>query len=245
VGTAYLYWQWFHYTRQSWGIAQVYRRKAPQPFEEPRWLSFAAFYLLPLWGILARSHQAPDSFLGLEIRILPVPAIAVEVAAVAAKAAILLWIGWRIVLWVRGQLPIAQTIFLLTHFAIFWLGYVIIPDISVGWLVMNVWHNAQYLLFVWLFNNQRFKAGIDPKAKLLSWLSQSRNVALYFIFGLALTSAIYLSLDYLLSDVMAIGGAIVLVYMTLNFHHYIVDSMIWKARKKPMQKVLGLKAGET
>ena len=71
-------------------------------------------------------------------------------------------------------------------------------------------------------------------------LSQSRNVALYFLFGLALTSAIYLALDYLLSDVMAIGGAVVLVYMTLNFHHYIVDSMIWKARKKPMQKVLGL-----
>ena len=242
IGTAYLYWQWFHYTRQSWGIAQVYRRKAPQPFAEPRWLSFAAFYLLPLWGILARSHQAPDTFLGLEIRILPVPAVAVAVAEIAAKAAIILWIAWRIVLWTRGQLPIAQTIFLLTHFAIFWLGYIVIPDISVGWLVMNVWHNAQYLLFVWLFNNQRFKAGVDPQAKLLSWLSQSRNVVLYFLGGLALTSAIYLALDYVMSDLMAIGSAVVLVYMTLNFHHYIVDSMIWKARKKPMQKVLGLKA---
>lgn len=245
IGTAYLYWQWFHYTRQSWGIAQVYRRKNPQPFEEPRWLSFAAFYLLPLWGILARSHQAPDSFLGLEIRILPVPLLAVQVAEVAAKAALLLWIAWRIRLWLQGRLPVAQTIYLLSHFAIFWLGYVVIPDISVGWLVMNVWHNAQYLLFVWLFNNQRFKAGVDPQAKLLSWLSQSRNVALYFLCGIALAATVYLALDFLLTDLMAIGGAVVLVYMTLNFHHYIVDSMIWKARRKPMQKVLGLKAGET
>src|SRR3546814_263402 len=28
VPTLYLYWQWFHYTRQSWGVSQVYRRKA-------------------------------------------------------------------------------------------------------------------------------------------------------------------------------------------------------------------------
>ena len=28
LGTTYLYWQWFHYTRQSWGVSQVYRRKS-------------------------------------------------------------------------------------------------------------------------------------------------------------------------------------------------------------------------
>ena len=28
VATIYLYWQWFHYTRQSWGIIRAYGRKA-------------------------------------------------------------------------------------------------------------------------------------------------------------------------------------------------------------------------
>ena len=28
--TTYLYWQWFHYTRQSYGIERMYRRKAPE-----------------------------------------------------------------------------------------------------------------------------------------------------------------------------------------------------------------------
>ena len=28
VVTIYLFWQWFHYTRQSWGIAAFYKRKA-------------------------------------------------------------------------------------------------------------------------------------------------------------------------------------------------------------------------
>ena len=28
IASLYFYWQWFHYSRQSWGISQVYRRKA-------------------------------------------------------------------------------------------------------------------------------------------------------------------------------------------------------------------------
>jgi hypothetical protein len=33
----------------------------------------------------------------------------------------------------------------------------------------------------------------------------------------------------------------IIIYQTINFHHYIVDSIIWKARKKPMREALGLK----
>ena len=61
--TIYLYWQWFHYTRQSYGIAQIYRRKAGALGEEPPLLTKAAIYLLPLWGILHRSWQKPATFL--------------------------------------------------------------------------------------------------------------------------------------------------------------------------------------
>jgi len=30
------------------------------------------------------------------------------------------------------------------------------------------------------------------------------------------------------------------IYQTINFHHYIVDSIIWKLRKRPIQATLGL-----
>ncbi len=46
---------------------------------------------------------------------------------------------------------------------------------------------------------------------------------------------------------LAIGSLVaavvapILVYQTINFHHYIVDSLIWKVRKKPLQKTMGLK----
>ena len=56
-----------------------------------------------------------------------------------------------------------------------------------GWLVLNIWHNAQYILTVWLFNNNRFKEG-----------------------------------------------------MAINFHYYVVDAVIWKVRRKPVQQNFGI-----
>jgi len=32
-------------------------------------------------------------------------------------------------------------------------------------LVLNIWHNAQYVLFVWAFNTNRFKGSLDEKAR--------------------------------------------------------------------------------
>ena len=63
LATIYLYWQWFHYTRQSYGIAQAYRRAAATDggaIVENERLGHLVFYLVPLWGILHRAHQAPD-----------------------------------------------------------------------------------------------------------------------------------------------------------------------------------------
>src|SRR5437763_14774747 len=92
--TLYLYWQWFHYTRQSYGIAQIYRRKAGALVEDSPLLQKSVIYLLPLWGILHRSWQHPAFFLRQPIRVLPVPRLAVQVAAVAAVTSILVWM-WK------------------------------------------------------------------------------------------------------------------------------------------------------
>ena len=35
-------------------------------------------------------------------------------------------------------------------------------------------------------------------------------------------------------------GVVVVVYQTINFHHYIVDALIWKLRRKEVGAKLGL-----
>ncbi len=240
IATVYLYWQWFHYTRQSWGVSQIYRRKSGLAAPEPAWLAQLAFYLLPLWGILYRSWQAPDRFIGMEIRVLPVPELAVQLVGVAALLALVAWAALRLRAWLAGELPAAQTLYILSHHLVFFIGYRMFADITIGWLVVNIWHNLQYVLFVWLFNNQRFRQGRDPRAPLLSYLSQRANFGKYFALCLLLSSAVYLGLQVTFTNILAIGLPLIVIYQAVNFHHYVVDALIWKARRKPIQAALGL-----
>jgi hypothetical protein len=241
LSTTYLYWQWFHYTRQSWGVSQVYRRKAEGTEMEPERFLQLVFYLLPATGILYRSYREPETFLGLELWVFPVPGIVVTVFAAATIVSLGAWFASRVRMYLRGTLPVAHTAYMLSHFVIFSVGYIFIADITIGWLVINVWHNAQYVVFVWIFNNKKFSNGVDAKAKFLSLISQTRNWPYYFAICLSISTAAYLLLSLSNDLLVTIALPAIIIYQTINFHHYIVDSIIWKARKKPMRETLGLK----
>ena len=241
VATVYLYWQWFHYTRQSWGISQVYRGKSGGLVTESPLFSQLCLYLVPAWGILHRSWQAPDTFLFHPVWVIPVPGLLVAAVGVTAQTMLIIWAYRRFLAWRAGRLPVAHTWYMLSHYAIFIVGYILIDDITIGWLVINVWHNAQYILFVWFFNTNRFKDGIDEKARFLSRISQPKNIAAYMAVCLGISTLFYLAAAEFTSGQIIAGLPLVIVfYQTLNFHHYIVDSRIWKVRKKSLKKTLAL-----
>ncbi|MCH8082718.1 MAG: hypothetical protein IH885_00620 [Myxococcales bacterium] len=241
IATVYLYWQWFHYTRQSWGISQVYRGKSQGLVDDSAVFSKLCFYLVPAWGILHRSWQAPDKFLFIELRVIPTPGWLVDVLGAAALLSVLTWSFTRIRAWRAGRLSHAHTAYMLSHFAVFFVGYRLIEDITYGWLAINIWHNAQYLLFVWLFNNNRFKNGVDERARFLSTISQPTHVVRYFVACMGITTLIY-GFSLVLTREQLVAGVplSIVLYQGVNFHHYIVDSKIWKVRKKRMQTTLGL-----
>lgn len=239
--TIYLYWQWFHYTRQSWGVGQVYRGKEKHLVVEDERLLKAVFYLLPLWGILYRSWQSPETFLMLEVWTFPVPRWMVDVAGAIAIATIVLWAIGRVRMHRANALPVAHTLYTITHLAVFGIGYLLIENITVGWLVINIWHNAQYVLFVWIFNTKRFEGGESKDAKFLSKISQAKNWPYYFGFCILLTTLLYTGISAGEQWLAVIGLApLIIVYQTINFHHYIVDSMIWKVRKPKIKQTLGI-----
>ena len=232
LATLYLYWQWFHYARQSYGISQAFRRKATGAEILDGWVFQAVVYLVPVWGILHRSAQSPSTFLGTELRVLPVAPIVVDVVGWFAIASVVYWAGRTAIAASRGRLAGLHTAYMASHFSVFIIGYVLIEDINYGWLAMNVWHNAQYLLFVWLYNNSRFEGRVDEKHRRLSILSQRRNVVRYVVVCLGLSTAIYAGLRLgLMMLPFAILPAMAVTYQTINFHHYIVDAIIWRRKK--------------
>ncbi len=241
LATMYLYWQWFHYTRQSFGIARIYGRKGDPEFKINPRLEQLTIYLLPLYGILYRSWQNPGYFLGMELKVIPTPWWVVQILGTLSAVVIVAWLWEQVVQYRRGHIKVGYTLFMLSHMIVFLTGYIFIDNINYGWLCMNIWHNAQYVMLVWMFNNNRFKNGIDNNHRFLSTLSQTKNVFFYYGVCLALSTIIYLSLDKILGLISFSALPLAMVaYQSINFHHYVVDGIIWKLRKKPLSQNLGI-----
>jgi hypothetical protein len=236
VATAFLYLQWFHYMRQGYGIARMYYRATPggQTSGSRDLLADLAIYLVPIYGIVARSATMGDRFLGLPVKTVVLAEPVVTLLGVAAAAAVVAWVARAARAAMAYSLDIEYTGFIVSHIGIFLMAYVFIDDVNTGWLAINIWHNFQYVLVVWMSNARRYAAGVDPAARFLSRLSQPGRVTMYFACCLAITTIVYALLDRL--TVLLLGGGMAVtvgIYMGINFHHYIVDALIWKRRKAP------------
>jgi hypothetical protein len=234
IATAFLYLQWFHYMRQGYGIARMYYRATPEGQVPGSRDLFAdlAIYFVPIYGIAARSASMGDRFLGLPVKALVLPDPILILLGCAAAAAVIAWMAKSMRAVLADTLDLQYTGFVASHIVIFLVAYVAIEDVNAGWLAINVWHNFQYVLVVWMSNAKRYAGGIDPTARFLSRLSQPGRVTMYFACCLAITTLIYAAIDRV--TVLALGGGMAVtigIYMGINFHHYIVDALIWKRRK--------------
>jgi len=109
------------------------------------------------------------------------------------------------------------------------LGYGVIVSTDLGWLTLNIWHNLQYLSFVWLANHRRFEDRPGTEAAFLARLSRSGSGARYALVCIGFAGTAYLALQ----NIVWLLPAAAILYQTINFHHYIVDAIIWRRAKGP------------
>ena len=85
--------------------------------------------------------------------------------------------------------------------------------------------------------------GIDPLARFFSCISQPGRLWLYLPTCTAIAAAVYgvvlQAIDWLF---FAGVSATLVLYQIVNFHHYIVDALIWKTRK-PAPAPVAARAG--
>jgi hypothetical protein len=243
--SAYFYWQWFHYTRQSYGVFRIYARKSGETRPDDA-LTTALMYAVAAWGVLHRSAQAPDKFLMMDIVMLPVPTVAVWAAGAVSILLLALWLARQLTDLRRRALRPGVAAYVLSHVLIFVVGYLVVDDVNHGWLIVNIWHNLQYIALVWMFNNNRFKNEVHSQHRFLSYISQRRCWALYLAVCVAISTVLYAALSLTLGEVdayfaLATPAPLVLIaYQIINFHHYIADAVIWKTRSPRVAQHLGL-----
>lgn len=229
--TLYFVAQTYHVARQSFGVARAYRRTESGPFRPDR-VAEALVYLFPAWGLLARCADAPQAFLGYPIQL---PAISAQVADAIGIATLVCGVWWlqrqcRAAL--TGKINWRHDAFVASHLGVSFVAYIWIADITLGWLVVNIWHNLQYLLFVWMQNIRR---DIQAQGAMTSQVDVAglwKNAARYGGVCLVLGAALYQAADWAGTQLLWLGLPMVLItHFTLNFHHYLVDGVIWKRRR--------------
>jgi hypothetical protein len=233
VTTVYFYWQWYHTMRQSWGVAQLYRRKAGGAVRENPFFAEALFTLVPLWGLLHRLTTAPTHFLypNIPIVVPHVPEILANGVGAIACAGLVWWAFCRVREAIEGELALTHALFSASHYLIFIVGYIVMDDVAGGWIVTNIWHTAQYLMLVWMFNENVIAKG-PPKGWFWS-LTRGNRAPLYFGLCLVSAFALYLAIGYPVR--WGAGGIVfaIVAGQALNFNHFITDAVIWRAKRKP------------
>jgi hypothetical protein len=169
---------------------------------------------------------------------LAVPAIPVWLAnGVGAVAC--LGLAWWVVERARearaGELAVLHTVFTASHYLIFITGYIVMDDLAGGWIVTNIWHTSQYLMLVWMFNENAAGAGGAYRKSVFWTLTGGNRPLFYFGFCFLAALPVYVVIAMLYGaagNTTALIAAVV-ANQTLNFHHFIVDAVIWRKKRQP------------
>lgn len=230
----YFFWQTFHYVRQARGMHRALRSAHGEPARDP--LGDATLYSVALWALTRRLVQHPSTFLGVEItlpRVHPWVASVLAVVSAALFAAFVLRMV-RDALRRSERFAPAPSLFVITQVIVFIVSYVLIESPTIGWLAVNVVHNAQYLLFVHAWNKRRFaREPNDALGALRPLVVPGRGWLFYAVFA-AIGAALYSTAALLADATRALWGWTV-TYLVLvqafNVHHYVADQLLWRAPK--------------
>jgi hypothetical protein len=229
--TLYFIAQTYHVTRQSFGIARAYRRADPQAAGPDR-LAESLIYLFPLWGLMHRCTTAPEFFYGYPIYLPPVDAALTGATGIVAVFSCAWWGYRQLRLALAGRLNAGHCLFVASHLLVTAVAYLWVTDITSGWLVVNIWHNLQYLQFVWLQNVRRDAQGPIATQELQRLVKPFKNAAKYLAVCLVLGAVMYEALSVAGRQLIWLGlPTVFILHFTVNFHHYLVDGVIWKRPK--------------
>jgi tetratricopeptide (TPR) repeat protein len=161
-------------------------------------------------------------------------------ATVAVSLAFLGNAVWR---WTQGQRPNPVKFLLMTSsFGFWWYAMVGINNALLGIALFEIFHDAQYLSIVWVYNRKRVDQGrgVGAFTRFLfrrSWTMVGLYVGLVFAYGYIKFLAEIIDRETLQQSLFGILSA-------STFLHFYYDGFIWKVREQSTRQSLGLEGGQ-
>lgn len=251
INSTILYWATWHFVAQNWGILRIYQRKSGEsPTSLGLKLERPFLLLVVLFCLTHRLYTGPRVLFGVEVLYppLPYPLVMGLLAPIAVVGLTLLAVRIR-----DRHAPHARSAWLrLAFLGCAVLGFfvpfqLITSDDTSAFAAAACWHGFQYLGIVRHYHRTHWKKGVDPEAKVISWLSQpgwSRGF-LYWALLMAMAGTIY---------VVAFGLSLAtswhfytwagVLWVSLTLSHYWIDGVIWKLRRPEVASRVGIDVSE-
>lgn len=187
----YFYWQQFHYTKQNMGIG-IWKKK--ESANKERFIDYTFYFLISIFSIAASFYGGGIQFFGYSL-LNPFIGLSLNphLALVLNFIVLGLYIYLRPTFWKMA----------LTHTLIYSLAYLVMNNFVLGWILLNIFHNSQYLFFM---------------------KKEEKNL-MFFLYAAILSIGIYFILHIDVLITMSIA-----VMLSLNFTHYVFDGFIWKKK---------------
>jgi hypothetical protein len=233
VRSTIFYWATWHFVAQSWGVLRIYQRKHGAADRPEARLEKALVFLPAFFCALHRLYTGPWMLFNVEVVHVRPPALVVNGlgALIVALAAAYLVVWFR-----QGKRRAAHEWVRPAYLALSFLGFampfLVIRDGDSAFGAAALWHAVQYIAIVWLYNDRRYRGGVDPQARLVSWVSQ-RGRAFAYIGLIALCAAVVYTFAFGVSFfVQRSFMDIALTFWTgFTLGHYYLDGTIWKSRR--------------
>lgn len=187
----YFYWQQFHYTKQNMGIG-IWKKQNRSQAEI--WIDYCFYFSISIFSIAASFNDGGIQFFGYSLLN--------PFSLLTFAPRIVLVFNFSILAFYSYLRPEVRKM-AITHALIYSLAYLVLNNFVLGWILLNIFHNSQYLVFM---------------------KQEEQNLQF-------LTFAIFLSIGiYLVLHVDALIAITIAIMLALNFTHYVFDTFIWKKK---------------
>lgn len=220
------YWGQWHTFFQYYYILQLYKLRNQDYLRTDRIFDTFALTIGLIHLILRRLYQqfqiklAITTIYGISIDryLLKYPVILTWfIAAVFILRQAYLFIRWK-------KINLFKILIVSMVILNYYLPLTRIKDVFVASQVIIRFHCVQYIAWVWFYHRRRFEGGTVKEAKVITCLSQSHRVALYFF------ALFFISIAFNFIIIKAVGPKYYfhIIIPAFAYIHFFFDGIIWK-----------------
>jgi len=229
LGSVYFYWQWWHHSRQSYGLGRKYQHSKEyqlSPLDSK--LNDLVIWSVAILGIALKSNLAGDRYENIPIKVLHLPIDLIVFLLISVLVYIIFYLGRQLHLMLTHK--IVQGLFLI-HWAIqsfvFICFFGLLPT-DIGIIAASFWHCTQYISYTHCHQQRKANSNM-LQHPFWKNLFQTDNWMVYL--GVLLAFSFLIPAFKVGFGALQLSSLALAFSMGLTFHHYILDGLIWTRKE--------------